>query len=238
MVAGLACLAPTLGIPSPAGFLVSRLAVPLTLVAFASYRLALAPLPSSIVYHVDDIMQMFYLSIFSVPLISLVTGFTCFGFSGSRSPAPASLAALSWLCGQLPLGASVVVGCARGIDQAARLAFPGAQVFYASSFGSGRSSFAARSVACVQAVAASSGLWVAFPSTPCPVGLLPSARSSQAFSGKGSGTWASLAFAVGSGVSCLVFLPSGMVAPPAWGLLPLGDGWFHFSPATVQGSLF
>lgn len=170
-------------------------------------------------------------------VISHLSGVACVGFSGSRAPSPASLAALSWLCGLVPPGAAVVVGCARGIDQAARQVFPAAQVFQAAAYGTRRGAFAARSVACVQSVAAAGGLWAAFPASPCPVGLVPSSKSSKCFCGKGSGTWASLAFAVGSGVPCLVFLPSGITAPTGWGLQPLGGGWFHVLPPAVQGAL-
>ncbi|NMF84635.1 hypothetical protein [Nodosilinea sp. P-1105] len=169
---------------------------------------------------------------------AIVAGFDCVGFSGSRRPSAASLAAFGWLAGYVAPGAVVVTGCARGIDHAARQQFPSAQVFQASAFGAGRGSFAARSVACVRAVAAAGGLWVSFPATPCPGGVLPSAKSSKAFCGAGSGTWASLAFAVGSGVPCLVFLPAGIAAPAGWGLQSLGGGWFHFAPAIVQPSLF
>lgn len=169
---------------------------------------------------------------------AIVAGFSCVGFSGSRRPCPASLAACSWLAGVVAPGAVVVTGCAPGIDHAARQHFPAAQVFYASSFGRGWGAFAARSVACVRAVAAAGGLWAAFPSRPCPAGLRPSAKSSQAFCGSGSGTWASLAFAVGSGVPCLLFLPAGIPVPAGWGLRPLGGGWFHEAPTEIQPSLF
>lgn len=169
---------------------------------------------------------------------AIVAGFSCVGFSGSRRPCPASLAACGLLAGVVAPGALVVTGCAPGIDAAARLHFPAAQVFRAASFGCGRGAFAARSVACVRAVAAAGGLWAAFPNGPCPGGLRPSAKSSKCFCGKGSGTWASLAFAVGSGVPCLVFLPAGVPAPVGWGLRPLGGGWFHAAPREIQQSLF
>ena len=169
---------------------------------------------------------------------AIVAGFSCVGFSGSRAPSSASLSALDWLCSHVAPGAAVVTGCARGIDQATRQHFPAAQVFQASAFGVGRGAFAARSVACVRSVAAVSGLWVAFPAGPCPLGLLPSARSSQCFCGKGSGTWASLAFAIGSGLPCLVFLPSGIPGPSGWGFESLGGGWFHSIPGIVQPTLF
>ena len=170
-------------------------------------------------------------------VVSHLAGVPCLGFSGSRRPSAASLAALGWLAGVLPPGVAVVTGCAPGIDQAARRAFPGAQVFQAAAFGAGRGSFAARSVACVRAVAAAGGLWVSFPAGTCPAGLVPSGQSSRCFCGTGLGTWASLAFAVGLGLPCLVFLPPGVLPPAGWGLQLLGGSWFHIAPPAVQGSL-
>jgi hypothetical protein len=158
------------------------------------------------------------------------------GFSGSRSSVPAACA-LAAAAVAPPFGPPVFLGCAGGVDEFFRGAVPGASVLRASSFGSGRGSFAARSVAVVSAVvsaAGSRGLWVAFPSAACPAGLLPSASSSRCFAGFGSGTWASLAFAAGSGLPCLVF---GFAPPAAWGFAPVGGGWF-FRGAPVQLSLF
>lgn len=168
---------------------------------------------------------------------AVVAGFSCVGFSGSRRPCLVSLAACSWLAGVVAPGAVVVTGCAPGIDHAARRHFPAAQVFRASSFGSGRGAFAARSVACVQSVAAAGGLWAAFPGGPCPA-LRPSSKPSKCFCGTGSGTWASLAFAVGSGVPCLLFLPAGIPAPAGWGLRPLGGDWFHAAPPRSSRAYF
>lgn len=169
---------------------------------------------------------------------------TVVGFSGSRHLADAvSSAVLLGAVAAVPSSASVVVGCAAGVDAVVRLACPSARVFSVASgaFGSGRGAFAARSTACVQAVAAagSAGLWVSFPSGACPAGLLPSASSSRCFSGSGSGTWASLALAVGLAVPSLVFLPTGVVSPAGWGLKPVAGSpeWFSFSPASVQLSL-
>ncbi|MGA1626990.1 MAG: hypothetical protein ACO4AJ_15415, partial [Prochlorothrix sp.] len=121
---------------------------------------------------------------------SLVRQFSAFGFSGSRSLSPSSLSALRRLASFVPPGSSVSVGCARGADAAARSQFPAARVFAVSSgsFGVGRGAFAARSVACVRSVPPG-GLWVFFPASPCPVGLLPSPSSSRCFSGFGSGSW-------------------------------------------------
>lgn len=164
------------------------------------------------------------------------------GFSGSRSPSPLSSAAVSAALVLAPLSARVCVGCARGVDAAVRASVPGASVFAVSSgrWGAGRGAFAARSVACVRAVAAagSGGLWLSFPSGACPAGLSPSSSSSRCFSGSGSGSWASLALAVGLGVPSLLFLPGGLCPPSGWGFAPLPGcpGWFFF-PGSAQLSL-
>jgi len=163
------------------------------------------------------------------------------GFSGSRSAVPAVVPAV--VVAVAGLRCPVFIGCARGVDAAFRAAFPGASVLAASSFGSGRGSFAARSAACVRAVvvagagAAGSflgGLWVSLPSGPCPSGLLPSASSSRAFCGSGSGSWASAAFAVGSGLPVLVF---GVCPPASWGFASLGGGWWFSGWPASQLSL-
>ncbi len=130
-------------------------------------------------------------------LESVFSQFSVFGFSGSRSGVPSGC----FPCVPLvPAGSKVFVGCANGVDAFFRSQFPTASVFAAASFGSGRGSFAARSVAVVRAVAVSGGLWVSFPSSPCPTGLQPSSSQSKCFRGLGSGSWASLAFALGLGV--------------------------------------
>jgi hypothetical protein len=163
------------------------------------------------------------------------------GFSGSRSSVPAVVPVVA--AAVASLRCPVFVGCARGVDAAFRTAFPSASVFSASSFGVGRGSFAARSAACVRAVAVAGagsagsflgGLWVSFPSVLCPAGLLPSASSSRAFCGSGSGSWASAAFAVGSGLPVLVF---GWAPPAGWGFVSLGGGWWFSGWPASQLSL-
>ena len=170
---------------------------------------------------------------------ALVAGFSVFGFSGSRSLLPCSVAALRRLAGFVPVGASVSVGCARGADGLARGLFPSARVFSVASgsFGVGRPAFVRRSVACVSSVAPG-GLWCFFPSSPCPVGLLPSPRSGRCFCGSGSGSWASAALAAGLGCSVLCFLPPGVAAPVGWGFVSLGGGWWVARPSVCQLALF
>lgn len=179
----------------------------------------------------------------SVPpaVVSVFARAGAVGFSGSRSVAPAVCAPVAAVVARL--GLPVFVGCAGGVDAAFRGFFPGASVLSAASFGSGRGSFAARSVACVRAVSAAGsgpagsflgGLWVSFPSGPCPAGLLPSASSSRAFCGSGSGSWASAAFAAGSGLPVLVF---GFCPPAGWGFVSVGGGWFFSGWPASQLSL-
>jgi hypothetical protein len=176
-------------------------------------------------------------------LPNIFSRFSTFGFSGSRSSVPSGAA--SRVVSLVPASASVFIGCASGIDAYFRSSFPSATVLQASSFGAGRGAFAARSVAVINAVRGAGGLWVSFPSSACPSGLVPSASSSRAFSGSGSGSWASLAFALGSGVPCLVFLGS-LPPPQGWGLIPVAgwSGWFgcenalSIRPPHTQLSLF
>jgi hypothetical protein len=100
-----------------------------------------------------------------------------------------------------------------------RQAAPGAVVFAVSSgqWGSGRGAFAARSAALVRAVAASgpgAGL-VGFVAGPCPAGIEP-ARSWRAGS-SASGSWSTVALAVGLGLPVVVFwCSSGPAQLPAW----------------------
>lgn len=170
---------------------------------------------------------------------SLVSSSPVVGFSGSRSPSVASLAAVSAVAALV--SGSVAVGCARGVDLAVRGLFPSASVFAVSSgaWGSGRGAFAARSSAFVRALASGGGCLLSFPASSCPFGLFPSRSSSRCFGGFGAGSWSSLAFALGLGVPCAVFLPVGVLCPPAWGLVAVGGGWFVSAPPAVsQLSLF
>ncbi len=181
----------------------------------------------------------------SSALASWFLSASCVGFSGSRSVAPSEAVRLA--VSLVTVGVPVSVGCAAGVDELVRSLLSSAGVPFSffevasGRWGRGRGSFAGRSVACVRSVGVS-GLWVSFPSVPCPSSparLLPSSSSSQCFSGSGSGSWASLAFAIGCGVPSLVFLGS-LPCPPGWGLSPVAGapGWFGFSPPARQLPLF
>jgi hypothetical protein len=150
------------------------------------------------------------------------------GFSGSRSAVPPVLASC---CAAVPSSSVVLVGCAGGVDAAVRGAFPGAAVFSVEF--SGRGAFAARSSAFVRSLVSRGGVLFSFPSGACPAGLVP---SSSWRSAGGSGSWGSLALAIGLGVPCFVFCPAGV--PSGWGFEPLGGGWFQSVPVGDQLSLF
>jgi hypothetical protein len=144
-----------------------------------------------------------------VSLASFVRSFPCVAFSGSRlSSSSAAVSCRAFLPLLSGFGGSVGVGCACGVDSLVRSAFPSAFVFRVSSFLVGgrvvRASFALRSSALVRWLAASSGLLVAFPLGACPVGV----AVSSSFRGCGSGSWGSVALALGLGCSVLVVLPA------------------------------
>lgn len=161
---------------------------------------------------------------------SLLRSASSFGLCGCRSAVPPACL-WSSVVACVPPSAFVSCGCVGGLCGSARASFPSALVFRASAFGSGRGAFARRSVALVRSVASGPApLWVSFPAVACPAGLVPSSSSSRCFRGLGSGSWASLAFAVGSRVPALLWLPAGVVPPSSWGFACLGGGWF-FLPA-------
>lgn len=165
----------------------------------------------------------------------LVSSASVLGFSGSRVAAPGAEEQIAEISRFVPSSSVVVVGCARGVDQIAREIFPSARVFRVASgdYGRGRAAFARRSSACIEATRG--GLWLSFPASSCPSGVSP---GKKAFNGSGSGSWSSLGYALGLGVRCVLWLPSGVAAPVGWGLVSSGGGWFVSAPAPVQLSLF
>jgi hypothetical protein len=160
----------------------------------------------------------------------IINKYQTVGFSGSRSIV--DLSACSLAAAAVPDRARIIVGCAAGVDLYFRSRFPHAEVFTADR-SLGRGGFAKRSVAAVDAVTAAGGLWVSFPSSSCPAGLVPHRSPSRCFSGRGSGTWASLAYAIGRDTPALVYLGAVSV-PIGWGLAAAGDGWYSFQPVIFQ----
>ncbi|PHR45051.1 MAG: hypothetical protein COA32_13705 [Fluviicola sp.] len=150
-----------------------------------------------------------------VSFTSFVGSFPCVAFSGSRvGGSSASVSCRAFLPFLGGFRGSVAVGCASGVDSLVRSAFPSASVFSVSSFLVGgrvsRASFARRSSALVSWCASRSGLLVAFPLGACPSGV----RVSSSFRGCGSGSWGSVALALGLGCSVLVVSPAGVSS--AW----------------------
>lgn len=148
------------------------------------------------------------------------------GFSGSRSlGAGVSVSVLRSCVSALGSG-RVFVGCASGVDSFFRSSVASSRLSVFRVVGSGRGAFASRSVRFVSALASARGVLVSFPGRACPAGLLPSACSRSCFCGLGSGSWASLALAVGLGVPCCVWLPVGLSVPSAWRFVAVGGGWW------------
>jgi len=176
-------------------------------------------------------------------MVSFVRSFPCVAFSGSRVAGSSAVASCRALLPALSgLSVPVAVGCASGVDSAVRSAFPHCSVFSVSSFLVGgrvaRASFARRSSALVSWCVSGGGLLVAFPLGSCPSGVRPSVS----FSGRGSGTWGSVALAV-SGCSVLVVAPAG--ASASWfgslaasfrclGTAPCGGSLWVAAPRAVS----
>ena len=160
-------------------------------------------------------ISVHFLVYIMVSLASFVGFFPCVAFSGSRvGSSSASVSCRAFLPVLGGFSGSVGVGCACGVDSVVRSAFPSASVFRVSSFLVGgrvaRASFALRSSALVSWCASRGGLLVAFPLGACPVGV----AVSSSFRGCGSGSWGSVALALGLGCSVLVVSPVGVSA--AW----------------------
>jgi hypothetical protein len=172
----------------------------------------------------------------------MCSAFPVVGLSGSRRPSPAVLAAASSFVSALAVSSwsgQLLVGCASGVDEVGRGAFPSARVF--SAAGSEPWQFAQRSASLVSALALGGGCLVSFPDGPCPPGLSP---CSSWRSAGGSGSWGSVCLALGLGVPVLLYCPGPVVlAPPsvAGRFAPVAGapGWWVSSPlVAVQQSLF
>jgi hypothetical protein len=137
---------------------------------------------------------------------TMLHSFNALCFSGSRSFVPQGF---EGLLASVSPSASIYVGCAGGVDASVRLFFGSrCTVFHASEFGKGRASFVRRSVACVSACAAHSGVrgFVVAPAMPAPPSFaLPSAKK---WVSCGSGSWSSLGIAFSLGLQCFVVAPA------------------------------
>lgn len=95
---------------------------------------------------------------------------------------------------------------------------------FSGSRHSGGGSLLAGSAALARALAASGRVLVSFPSGACPSGV----RVSRSFRGFGSGSWGTLALALGLGVPVLAFVPC--VAGVPWSMLGPVAGRFVVAP--------
>lgn len=135
-------------------------------------------------------------------IISLVSGFPCIGFSGSRhSTGPVYNSALQFLPVLSNYKGSIGVGCAKGIDGLVRNQFSFATVIKVQP-PINRRAFAVRSTKLVHWLASLNSLLVAFPSTVSPSAIVPS----TSFKGYGSGTWGTIALSIGMGLPVLLFI--------------------------------
>lgn len=145
------------------------------------------------------------------------------GFTGSRKGFPVQWLVKAVALSVLHCGHSVAVGCAAGVDAVVRRFCPSAQVFNVASPGAGSGlSFAAALARRSQLMVQACSILVGFASVTCPAGVSPSNH----FSGGGSGTWASIAYAISQGVRVFVF-PAAGVPLPAWP----GGQWLQAAPS-------
>jgi hypothetical protein len=129
-----------------------------------------------------------------------ISDYQVIGFSGSRLVVPSALyQLLDKITDQ-----QIIVGDCRGVDQAVRDYLKHCQVICTTFKGKGAT--AERSIRFVKEIASNRGCLVSFPSSDVPKALTPTEKSNKAFCGTGSGTWATLAYAVGLNLPCFVYL--------------------------------
>lgn len=121
---------------------------------------------------------------------------------------------------------TVLVGDCRGLDTQIITLLDRCMVFKASYYGTGKSSFALRSIALVNYLHKLGGLLLAFPLSKPHDALKPSADSKQCFAGYGSGTWATVAYAIGKGLTVLLYSEREQDVPKKWGFRQLEENWY------------
>ncbi len=158
------------------------------------------------------------------------------GFTGARHLSPEYRPIVARIVNLIG-GIEVAVGCQHGLDEMVRELRPDAAVFRAADYGQGAWAYALRSQKMIEFVGRNGGKLIAFPDKPCPDDVKPGPN----FYGAGNGTWATIAFAIRTGVPAAVF-PCGFEILPAWGeWIALGgkwDGGFRFVPPAKQMNFF
>jgi hypothetical protein len=152
------------------------------------------------------------------------------GFTGSRKGFQIKHLVKVVSLSVIQAGHSVVVGCASGVDAVVRQFCPQARVFSVAAPGAGSPvSFAAALARRSQAMVSACSVLVGFASVACPSGVCPANH----FSGGGSGTWASIAYAISQGLQVFVF-PAAGVSLPAWS----GGQWLPAAPSGLWSGAF
>ncbi|OCQ92244.1 hypothetical protein BCD64_00050 [Nostoc sp. MBR 210] len=153
----------------------------------------------------------------------LIKNYNAIAFTGSRNMIEGQAEQIDYILDNF--ANEILVGCARGIDEYVRSNCPRANIFKVSDYWQGnlnKAAFAVRSQAMVKDLSFKNGLLIAFPSSECPQKLKP---SKSAFSGHGSGTWATMAYAIALKLDCLLWLPDEIQPPQHWELEQINDGW-------------
>lgn len=138
------------------------------------------------------------------------TQYKTIAFTGGRTQHPDRSALITDIATKARKeGATILVGCATGADDAVRRAAPQAHIISVKDFlyiPTAKGRLAARSAALVQALVKQKqhATLIAFPSEPCPPGLK---ISRYPFKGHGSGTWATVALALSYALPVFVFPP-------------------------------
>lgn len=166
---------------------------------------------------------------------SIINQYSVFAFSGSRN-CPDCAEAVTAFVPFVPKGSGVLVGDCSGVDRCVRTAFRQANVFWAAYYGG---ILPRRSAAVVEACVEANGLFCAFPSGKCPQSVTPSPSVRACFKGGGSGTWASLALAIGQRCACLVCVhphmaPLWLVNRAVW----LGGSFWYVSAQSVPTEIW
>lgn len=138
--------------------------------------------------------------------------YTGFAVSGSRRPNVGEIYAFTEICEVLGVGRKVLTGDAKGIDAMARSWFGKYAKVYEVK-GTEKKHFAMRSARMVGDMTKEM-LLIAVPNKKCPVVVKPKKTWASA---SGSGTWGTVALAVGKGFDVMVYLSWG-TRPPAWGM--------------------
>lgn len=166
-------------------------------------------------------------------IADLLKNYNTIAFTGSRAMVEGQAEKIDFVLDNFT--AEILVGCARGVDEYVRNNCSSAIIFKVKDYWQGglnKAAFAVRSQAMVKNLSSKNGLLIGFPSSPCPEGLK---ISKNAFNGYGSGTWATLAYALALDIDCLLWLP-GEMQPPQWGLVAAGNGWWSSSQSDQWSS--